>query len=170
MCKALKALIIAVMLSACFLVSAGAEQVTDINSIINEAKTFNGKSVTVEGEAIGEVLERGEYAWVNIRDGTNAIGIWMKAEDASKILCFGDYKHIGDTLRITGTFSNNCTEHGGDVDIHCVSMSIVKTGYAVKNAVSQIKAISAAVLLCLACVMALLYFSSAKKRKSTSSN
>jgi len=170
MCKALKAMIIAALLSALFMISAGAEEVTDINSLINETEAFNNQSVTVEGEAIGEVLERGEYAWVNISDGTNAIGVWMKAEDAESIGCFGDYKHIGDTIRITGVFSNNCTEHGGDVDIHCASMSIVKTGYSVKNTVSQTKTVYAAALLCLACAMALIYFRSVKKRKDSSNN
>ncbi len=166
MCKALKALIIAASLSACFMVSAGAVQVTDINSLIENGQALNNSTVTVEGEAIGEVLERGEYAWVNISDGTNAIGIWMKAEAASKISRFGDYKNIGDTIRITGVFSNNCTEHGGDIDIHCSSMSVVKEGYAVNYAVSQTKTVAAVVLLCLASGMVLIYIKSAKKQKT----
>jgi len=163
--KTLKPLMLAALLSVCFVIAANAEETVKINSLIDNAESYNNQSVTIEGEAIGEVLERGDYAWVNVNDGTNAIGIWMKASDVKTIEYFGDYKHIGDTLRITGLFSRNCTEHGGDVDIHCTTIDIVKTGNAVQDGISATKIALAAILFCAAVLMALIYYRTIKKNK-----
>ena len=153
------------MLSVSLAISAYAQESTAIDSLINNEKTYNNKTVVVEGEAIGEVLERGDYAWVNINDGTNAIGIWMTESDAKTIEYFGDYKHVGDTLRITGVFSDDCKQHGGDVDIHAASMEIIKKGNTVDDKVSNSKAITAAILLCAALVIAYIYLRIVKKAK-----
>ena len=133
---------------------------------MEDALSYNGQTVTVEGEAIGEALERGEYSWVNISDGTNAIGIWMKKADEDSIKFYGDYKHLGDTVRVTGVFSRDCAEHGGDVDIHCASLSIVKAGHSVLSAVTQKKIAIAAILAFFAALLAYFYLRESKKHKS----
>lgn len=102
--KTLKLICFAALFAVCFILPANAEETIGINDLINNAETYDKQTVVVEGEAIGEVLERGDYAWVNINDGTNAIGIWMTETEAKTIETFGDYKHIGDTLKITGVF------------------------------------------------------------------
>lgn len=165
MYKALKPLILTILLSVCFVVSANAQETIEINSLINSANSYDNQMVTVEGEAIGEALERGNYAWVNINDGTNAIGIWMKISDAKAIEYFGDNKHIGDILEITGVFTRNCSEHGGDVDIHLNSMEIVKKGYVVNDEISSTKAIAAAILLSAALIISFFYIKDAKKKR-----
>lgn len=168
MCKTLKALSITIILSACLAITAAAkEEVTTINTLVENTSAYDQQVVTVEGEAIGEVLERGEYSWVNISDGTNAIGIWMKTVDADILEYFGDFKHIGDTIRITGAFSRDCTEHGGDADIHCSSYEIVKPGYSVSDPVSNTKIILATILVCSALMIACIYRNVIKKRKNT---
>ena len=103
------------LIPLCF---AATEDITEINGLVENAFELDGKQVTVQGEAIGEVLERGEYSWININDTTNAIGIWAKQSDINQIQHYGDYKHKGDIVRITGEFHRACPEHGGDVDIH----------------------------------------------------
>jgi hypothetical protein len=133
-------------------------EATTINDLIENTKTFDGMQVTIKGEAIGEVLQRGEYAWVNINDGTNAIGIWLKSADAEKISSFGDYKHIGDTIQITGIFSRDCKEHGGDVDIHCASIDIITKGIVITEKLAPLKAFAGAVLFCIALIVAYIYF------------
>ncbi|MFZ3131217.1 MAG: hypothetical protein WA125_08990 [Desulfosporosinus sp.] len=133
-------------------------EATTINDLIENANTFDGMQVTVRGEAIGEVLQRGAYAWVNINDGTQAIGIWLKTIDAEKISSFGDYKHIGDTIQITGIFSRDCKEHGGDVDIHCASIVILTKGIVVTENLAPIKAYIGAALFCIAIIVAYIYF------------
>ena len=164
--KTLKPLLLAGLLSVCFTIAANAEETVQINSLINSAETYNSQTVTIEGEAIGEVLERGDYAWVNVNDGSNAIGIWMKASDAKIIEYFGDYKHVGDTVRVTGVFSRECAEHGGDVDIHCAGIEIMKTGNLVQTEVSATKLILAGILLCAAIIISFIYNRTIKKKKS----
>lgn len=105
----------------------------EINQLIENSIDFDNKEVTIQGEAIGELLERGNYSWVNINDGTNTIGVWIKTEEAKLIMFWGDYKHKGDIVKISGIFSRDCTEHGGDVDIHNVSLNIIEKGYNIKE-------------------------------------
>lgn len=150
-------------------VSANAAATVKINDLIEKIAYYDGRQVTVEGEAIGEVLQRDEYAWVNINDGSNAIGIWLTADDAERISSFGDYKHVGDTLRITGVFSRNCTEHGGDVDIHCSRLDIVSKGYHKNEIIPRDKIIAASVLFVVALTVTVVYFTH-RRSKSEADN
>ncbi|HOU09709.1 MAG TPA: hypothetical protein PL044_03700 [Clostridiales bacterium] len=154
----IKAFLTACIVSFFFTVTANAADTVKINDLINKMTYYNGRLVTVEGEAVGETLERGEYAWVNINDGSNAIGIWLTSGDAERISYFGDYKHIGDTVRITGVFSENCSEHGGDVDIHCDRMDIVCKGYVKNEVIPRTKIIAALILFGSASTVTVVYF------------
>ena len=129
-----------------------------INTLIEKSQAFDGQTVTVEGEAIGEAMLRGEYAWINISDNTNAIGVWLKASDAQTITSFGDYRHKGDTVKITGTFSRNCTEHGGDVEIHSRTLEIVERGYNKPEEITQLKIQAALALSFFAFLTAYIYW------------
>ena len=142
--KTLKLCVFAAALAAVLAGLAAAADVTTVNELVDRSLQWNGKTVTIEGEAIGEMLPRGDFAWVNVNDGTNAIGVWMPLADAKKIGVYGDYHHTGDTLRVTGTFSRDCAAHGGDVDIHSDSVRLVKTGCVVEHPVSDGKKAAAA--------------------------
>ena len=111
-------------------------------------------------------MQRGDYSWVNISDGTNAIGIWMETEDARRITDYGNYKQIGDTIEVTGTFYSNCAQHGGDVDIHCTGMRVVSQGHPSSETVSGTKIAVAAILFLLFCVLFGIYF---RMRKNSDS-
>lgn len=156
MCKQIKTLIIVFCLIIAFPIIVNAEEVIDINNLIEHAADLDGKKVTVEGEAIGEKMDRGNYSWININDGTNAIGIWLSKNDAEKIEYYGNYKNKGDTIKITGTFNRTCSEHGGESDIHNSSLEITKQGHLVKEDVSSSKVITASVLTIIA--LSLLFF------------
>lgn len=112
-----------------------------INELVENADMLDGVVVTIEAEAIGEVLERGEFAWVNINDKTNAIGVYVPIEEAKKIKFFGDYKHTGDTVRFSAVFHNACVEHGGEMDLHATSITIVKTGSSTDHPIEALKLI-----------------------------
>ena len=101
--KTLKLCVLTAALAAILAGLAAAADVTAVNELVEHSLQWNGKTVAIEGEAIGEMLPRGDCAWVNVNDGTNAIGVWMPLADAKKIGVYGDYHHTGDTLRVTGT-------------------------------------------------------------------
>jgi len=94
--------------------------------LINNAKLYDGKVVSYEGEVIGDIMKRGDYAWINVNDGKNAIGIWINSGLVKDIGYTGSYKSVGDGIEVTGVFRRVCPEHGGDLDIHAQSMR--KTG------------------------------------------
>ncbi|NJD01883.1 MAG: DNA-binding protein [Ruminiclostridium sp.] len=131
-----------------------AADVTGLNELVENGKAFDGKAVTVQGEALGEAMERGGYAWVNISDPTNIMGIWMKKEDAEKIAFFGDYKHKGDIIRVSGIFHRACKEHGGDTDIHSVTVEVTEKGHPIKEKVDAQKLTVGIVLTIITLVIA----------------
>jgi hypothetical protein len=146
--------------------SVSAAAVVELNQLVENAEILDGQTVTVSGEAIGEAMERGDHAWVNINDGSNAMGIWMPLDNAQSLKIFGDYKHIGDQLQITGVFNQACAQHGGDVDIHSNSITIMAAGYATAESVPAPKIIIGLVLVCLAFVLGLIYLKVIKKSDS----
>ncbi|PKM94222.1 MAG: DNA-binding protein [Firmicutes bacterium HGW-Firmicutes-1] len=135
----------------------------EINELIENTRELDEKEVTIQGEAIGEALERGDYAWVNINDGTNAIGIWLTIEDANLIKTYGDYKHKGDIIKIKGIFSRACIEHGGDIDVHNISLEIIEEGYEMKETVTQTKIVTAVTLNIIAVIVAYFFYRIMKK-------
>ncbi len=126
------------------------------NDLINEAGEYNGAEIVYTGEVIGDILTRGDHAWINVFDGSNAIGVWVESSDANTINILGGYTAHGDTVRITGVFNRACPEHGGDMDIHAKSVEGVQAGYAVTHDVSAWKLIAAAVLFAGAAVCGVL--------------
>lgn len=158
MCKIFKTLVLIAIIMFCFIIPVSAAETIKINTLIDNMKEFDKQAVTVEGEAIGEVMVRGEYSWINISDDTNATGIWLTSADAKKITYFGDYKHVGDTVRITGVFSRNCLEHGGDVDIHGSSFEIVARGRTVQEEITQVKIFSATFLFCAGLIISYIFW------------
>ena len=94
--------------------------------LINNAKLYDGKVISYEGEVIGDIMKRGDYAWINLNDGKNAIGIWASLALVRDIGYTGSYKSVGDGVEVTGVFRRACPEHGGDLDIH--AQAIRKTG------------------------------------------
>ena len=103
------------------------------SELINNAKDYDGKSVTYTGEVIGDVMLRGEFAWVNINDGDNALGVWMSASLAKEIKFTGNYKSRGDNLEIVGIFHRACLEHGGDLDIHAQALRKLGEGRVINQ-------------------------------------
>ena len=117
-----------------------------LEELIENAEEYDGKTVTYQGEAIGDPLNRTDHTWVNISDGNNsAIGVYMTASDASKISMYGAYEIKGDVLIVTGVFHEACSEHGGDLDIHAQNVEIKENGYRMTESWSE-KMLCAALL------------------------
>jgi hypothetical protein len=121
--------------------------------LINNAKEYDGKSVVYVGEAVGDVMVRGDFAWVNINDGENAIGIWLNKELAGEIQFTGSYHAKGDRLEITGVFQRNCIRHGGDMDIHAQSIRKISSGRVVSEKLDTSKSNFVFILLAALCLV-----------------
>lgn len=118
--------------------------------LIQKAKALDGQVVVYTGEAIGELLTRGDYSWVNASDGANAIGLYMPTALAHKISEFGTYKTRGDTIEVTGIFHRACPEHGGDLDIHVTDVKVLAQGGPISHRVHPGRVVWAIVLSALA--------------------
>jgi len=96
--------------------------------LINNARLYDGKVVTYEGEVIGDIMVRGEYAWINVNDGQNAIGIWIDRNLTKDIFYTGSHKFKGDWVEVAGLFQRACLQHGGDLDIHAQTIRKIRQG------------------------------------------
>jgi len=134
--------------------------------LVEEPKRYDGTEVEFAGEVIGEVMVRGENAWIHINDdayylknveegaelgGLNTgMAIYLPAGLTDGITFYGDYKHEGDVVTVHGTFNAACAEHGGDTDIHAVDLSVDIPGHVVVDKVMPWKIALAAGLALLA--------------------
>jgi len=112
----------------CLLPAVCFAQAPSSTELINHAKDYDGKTVVYAGEVIGDIMVRNEFAWVNVNDGNNAIGIWLKKDLTKDIVYAGSYQTQGDGVEIVGIFHRACQEHGGDLDIHAQSLKKIRSG------------------------------------------
>ncbi len=117
----------------CSLFTVCFAQAISSTELINNAKGYDGKTVVYEGEVIGDIMVRGNYAWINVNDGENAIGLWMNATLTKDIIYTGSHKSAGDVVEITGVFHRACPEHGGDLDIHASGLRKTSPGRLFKE-------------------------------------
>lgn len=116
------------------------------SDLINNAKQYDGKAVDYRGEVIGDIMIRGQYAWININDGQNAIGIWAAKTLIEDIAYKGSYTFKGDEVEIAGIFHRSCPEHGGDLDIHAQSIRKIASGRQISESLDLNKLRSALLL------------------------
>lgn len=125
--------------------TAGAADTVSIVALIDNMKKYDDKVVTIQGEAIGDLMVRGVNAWITVNDDaysktsieeggplvgmSNAgIGVWIPEQQGHKINVFGGWKNKGAIVRVTGVFHRACPEHGGDTDIHADLVDVVAPG------------------------------------------
>lgn len=127
----------------------------DVNStdLIEKAQEFDGKEVTYTGEVIGDIMKRGSYAWINVFDGNNAVGIWAPLEETRKVSYTGSYNYKGDTVKVIGVFNRACPEHGGDFDIHTDTVQVLEKGNKVIRSVEASKKYTAVGLLVVSVIL-----------------
>jgi hypothetical protein len=124
--------------------------------LIGKANEYDGQVVTYAGEAIGDIMRRGDHVWVNVHDSNNAIGVWLPESAVAQGLRGGSYASKGDWIEVSGIFRRACPEHGGDLDIHAEAIRIVTPGRPLRERLSTDKrnmAITLMVCLCLALIL-----------------
>lgn len=167
---ALAALLLVALLGVAGCTTAGPAQPSpntpSSTGLVEEPKKYDGTEVTFTGEAIGEAMVRGDYAWLhlnddayylkNVEEGADLGGyntgmpIWLPAADAANVSVFGSYKYEGDVVTVKGTFHAACPEHGGDMDIHATSLVVDTPGRRAADPVKPWKLVLAIALTLLA--------------------
>jgi len=150
--------LISIIISTCYLLPVTCYSQVSSTDLINNAKQYDGQEIVYIGEVIGDVMVRGKFAWVNVNDTKNAIGIWLAADLVKEISYTGSYKSKGDIVEVKGKFNRTCLEHGGDLDIHAQSLQIIKKGENVDEVISprKIKVAIAFLIICL--TLTVIYF------------
>lgn len=138
--------IIALLLLAMPTGALADSETTNSNELIDHAKDYDNQRVVYEGEVLGDILYRGDHAWLAVSDGNNTIGIYVIAEQARQISMVGGYAKRGDTIRVEGVFHRACAAHGGDLDIHAEFLSVLSTGESVNMPLSRLITVLAIVL------------------------
>lgn len=133
------------------------DALTPINDLINKSAEYDGKLVHIKGEALLEALEQRDGSWVNINDGTNAIGVFMTPEMAKRIQYFGDYHTTGDTVELIGEFHRACKTHGGDLEVHLTQLVDLQPGKPVDHIIDYTKVFIALVLVTLGAALGWYY-------------
>ncbi len=145
-----------------------AERVS-VKDLTEQAEVFDGRTVTIEGEVIGDILRHGDYSWITVNDdpyitveaqeerlraGFNiGIGVWLPSSEADKVKVLGGYKNVGDRVSVTGVFHRADGEHGGDTDIVATSLVVVAQGSPVKRPLTITRWAIVAALALLALVL-----------------
>jgi aspartyl/asparaginyl-tRNA synthetase len=117
-----------------------------INSITLDNK-LNGQKIVLEGEAISEPLERKDGCWINVTDGSIAIGVFFKDKtQANKINIWGQHHFKGDTVRIEGKVFLADKETGGELDVQGENLTIITAGYRIEETIPLWKIIAGLIL------------------------
>ena len=67
-------LVLALILLLAPTVALAENELINSNDLIDHAKDYDNQTVLYEGEVLGDILYRGDFAWVAVFDGSNTIG------------------------------------------------------------------------------------------------
>ncbi|WP_392486834.1 hypothetical protein ACER0A_001200 [Haloimpatiens sp. FM7315] len=154
----LMVLVSVLLINSLSVINCKASENVTIDKLINSSKKYNNKLVEISAEAIGEPMVRGNMVWINVNDGTSAIGIWSDKKVLNEIKTFGNYHNKGDKIKVIGVFSFNCKEHGGDVDIHSKDIKLIERGHKITRPISEKKEILALGLVIILMIIAAIYY------------
>lgn len=105
-----------------------AQEGADIGALLAAPDRYAGQVVSAQGEVLGDVLWRGEYAWVNVGDVSGAIGVWVAAAQVQAISHVGRHGVTGDWVQVTGRFGA-WTDLGGDLAIKADQLTVLRHGH-----------------------------------------
>ncbi len=124
-------------------------------TLVDRPAAYDGSRVDFEGEAIAAPMPRAGGTWLHLNDDAYArshvlegaglggynsgMPVWVPGEGAAAVKTFGDHRHVGDLVRVSGTFNAACAEHGGDMDIHATELVVSAPGRRVHDPVDPWK-------------------------------
>lgn len=124
--------------------SAPSLTVPVLTDLVERAAALDGTRVTIRGEVIGDVLRRKGYAWINVSDGTTAIGVRVPLEILAPIQHVGRWGMKGDTVTVVGTFHRMDPASGGDLDIVADRLEVSELGGPLSHPVARARLVAAA--------------------------
>lgn len=140
---------LAILMLAVLTAASPAADLVRSRELINDSQRYDGKVVRYRGEVIGDVIDRGDFAWINVNDdaywenplretgvlqGTNSgIGVHCSSSQAKEIENLGSYRALGDTVEVVGTFYEASPDHGGDKCIVASHLEVVRRGREIRN-------------------------------------
>jgi len=139
-----------------------------LQELIENSKMYDGKTITCEGEVIGDVMVRKEGAWINLNDNGVVMGIFVPKEifdSEVHIEYSGGYKAEGDILLIYGIFNRACPEHNEEMDIHATKVSEVKQGYSFNLKINRNQVIITIIAIFLLFILMYIYYQPMLKQK-----
>lgn len=117
--------------------------------LIESPTEWDGRTITFQGESIGELMLRGDMAWLHVNDDAYArtsieaggalggynsgMAVVLPARAASGIEHFGSYNEQGDIVEVTGVFYAASSRYGGEMVIEGQSLRVVESGHAVEH-------------------------------------
>lgn len=109
---------------------------TTIESLFSQSSLYEGQTVQVVGEVIGDIVNEGvvnsKYCWITLTateaDNKATISVLLSTDQAAQIDHLGRYGVTGTTLQVRGTYHQTCSEHEGIPDVHATNSSVMARG------------------------------------------
>ncbi len=162
--------ILALLASALAGVAGAAEMTVSSVDLIERSNAYDGKEVVFKGEAVGDILHRGDNAWVAVNDdhysrkplreneelkgGNSGIGIYGPSIEIDKIHLLGSYRTQGDIVEVRGTFYKSSARHGGDLCIVARSLRVLQEGHGLPRGGANAELVAAGALAVVCLVLA----------------
>lgn len=151
-----KRLVVLLALLVFFSTTSVFADTVSITDMIKNPQKYDGKVFTIKGEVIGDIMKRGNDAWVNISDGNNALGIWIPYNMTKDIKYKGSYADKGDMVEVQGRFNRVCKEHGGDMDFHVNKVNNIEHGGAIKYIINKSRIMYATIMSVIVIILLLI--------------
>jgi len=122
--------------------AAAASDTLSPAEVVEIDRDLNGTVIEFEGEAIGEALHAdATHKWVNVLGDGMAVGVYVASDSADLVGTFGDHRHDGDIVRVSGTINVACDEHAGEFDVHAERFEIISQGEVRETPIQPWKAV-----------------------------
>jgi hypothetical protein len=100
-----------------------------IRDLVLHSAMYEGRTVILRGEVIGDIMPRGKFAWINIQGQYNEIGVWIPLELTKGITYKGNYRFKGDRVEVSGIFKHADEEFGGEFCLRATDLKIIQLGF-----------------------------------------
>lgn len=101
-----------------------------VRDLVMHSAMYEGRTVILRGEVIGDIMPRGKFAWINIQGRYNEIGVWIPLELTKKITHKGNYRFKGDSVEVLGIFKHADEEFGGEFCLRAIDLKVIQPGFA----------------------------------------